>query len=215
MTKIIAFTGPACAGKDLTAEIMATQMLKRDPNVRIRTLSFAAPIKQAVAAILGCSEYDFDDRQFKEGSLKDSHGLDTSPRKMMQLLGDDYARQMIDKDIWLKIADNRYTQCVNYGAHYLFITDCRYDNEAEWVLENDGSVLYIDRPDVAPVATHVSEAGLSRPPCYVVNNSGSIDDLRRETMEMTCLLQRPPVERISIDQCSPAEWDRVARSSRA
>ena len=209
MTKIIAFTGPACAGKDLTAEIMATQMLKRDPNVRIRTLSFAAPIKEAVAAILGCQVHDFEDRTFKEGSLLDSHRLDTSPRQMMQKLGDDYARQMIDADIWLKIAHTRYETCVRDGADFLFITDCRYDNEAEWVLENEGHILYIDRPDVAPVSAHVSEAGLSRPPCFVVDNRGSIDDLRLATMEMTCLLQRVSMERVSIDSCSPAEWDRL------
>lgn len=212
MTRIIAFTGPACAGKDLTAEIMATQMLKRDPNVRIATLSFAAPIKEAVAAILGCSIYDFKDRQFKEGSLLESHDLDTSPREMMQKLGDDYARQMIDSAIWLKMANSRYQQFVAKNMDFLFITDLRYDNEAKWVLENEGSVVYIDRPDVAPVATHVSEKGLSMSPCYTIDNSRSIDHLRIAVHHLTTLLQ-PIVHLRSLNDVTPAEWNSLRTKS--
>lgn len=211
MTKIIALTGPAGCGKDIVTEIMMAQMIRRDPTVKLRTLSFAAPIKEAVAAILGCEVSDFDNRAFKEGSLMISHGLDTSPRIMMQLMGDQYARQMIDEDIWLKVAQQRFDFAQDQKDDFLFITDCRYENEADWIMENAGTILYIDRPDAAPVASHASESGLSRPPCYVIDNSRSIDDLRVEVSTMTAMLQRLPTQRTSIDDCSPAEWDRVAR----
>jgi hypothetical protein len=209
MTRIIALTGPAGAGKDLCTEIMTSQMLCRDPDVRIRSLSFAAPIKEAVAAILGCTPECFDDREFKEGSLKESHDLDTSPRKMMQLLGDDFARQMIDQAIWLKAAKARYENAQISGADFMFITDLRYENEHKWVLESGGVVIYIDRMDAAPVASHVSEAGLSRPPCFVIDNNGPIDTLRLECLEMVRLLQPQKPQRLSIDDCSPAEWNRA------
>ena len=211
MTQIIAFTGPAGCGKDLVTEIMTSQMIRRDPSVSIRSLSFAAPIKLAVACILNCDVDDFNDRKFKEGSLLGSHGLATSPRQMMQLLGDEYGRQLIDDQIWIKTAQNNYDDACDKGADFVFITDLRYTNEHEWVLENGGVVIYIDRQDVAPVATHASESGLSNAPCFCIDNNSCIDDLRNEVLEMTCILQRPPVQRVSIDECSPSEWDLVAR----
>jgi len=214
MTKIIAFTGSAGSGKDLTAEIMTKQMITRDPNVRIRTLSFAAPIKLAVACLLDCDVADFDNREFKEGSLLDSYGLKTSPRQLMQLLGDDYARQMIDDQIWIKLAQRRFNSAVEQKADFLFITDLRYENEADWVIENAGTILYIDRPDAAPIASHASEAGLSRPPCYVIDNSLSIGHLRMEVSQMTAMLQRLPTQSMGLDDVSPEEWDRVARRCR-
>ena len=207
MTTIIALTGVANSGKDLTAEMMTNKMRRRDPDVKLRSLSFASPIKEAVSAILGCRIEDFDDRNFKEGSLIDSHGLDTSPRKMMQLMGDQYARQMIDKDIWIKIAQQRLETAKAQGVDYMFITDLRYNNEQDWVLDNGGVVVCIERNDAVPVAYHESEAGLAKPPCYVIYNNGSIEDLRMEVAEMTTILQPLELRRNSIDDCTPAEWD--------
>lgn len=212
MTTIIALTGPAGCGKDLVSEIMTTQMLRRDPNVKLRSLSFASPIKEAVAAILGCRVEDFEDRSFKEGSLLDSHNLDTSPRIMMQLMGDQYARQMIDDQIWIKIAEQRLDAAEDQGVDYMFITDCRYENEQEWILDNGGVVIYVDRQAVDPVAAHASEAGLSNPPCFIIDNNGSIDDLRREVLEMATIVQPLEPVRVSIDDCSPSEWDAMRRA---
>jgi hypothetical protein len=212
MTTIIALTGPAGCGKNLVGEIMTTQMLRRDPNVKLRSLSFASPIKEAVAAILGCRVEAFEDRSFKEGSLLDSHNLDTSPRIMMQLMGDQYARQMIDDQIWIKIAEQRLDTAEDQGVDYMFITDCRYSNEQEWILDNGGVVIYIDRQDAAPVAAHASEAGLSNPPCFIIDNNGSIESLRTEVLELATIVQPLEPVRLSIDDCSPSEWDAVRRA---
>lgn len=211
MTTIIALTGPAGCGKDLVSEIMTTQMLRRDPEVKLRSLSFASPIKEAVSAILGCRVECFEDREFKEGSLLDSHDLDTSPRRLMQLLGDEFGRQLIDDQIWIKIAEQRLNTAEDQGVDFMFITDLRYENEHKWILENGGVVLYIDRQDAPPVTTHASESGLSNSPCFVIDNNGSIDHLRNEAREMVTILQPLQPQRVSIDQCTPAEWDRARR----
>lgn len=211
MTTIIALAGAAGAGKDETAQIMMAQLLRREPMVRIRTLSFAAPIKEAVAAILNCSVEDFEDREFKESNLLESHNLDTSPRIMMQLLGSEFGRNMIDDQIWIKTAQARFDAAKADGVGYMFITDLRYENEHKWVLENGGVVIYVDRQQAAPVAAHSSEAGLSRPPCYVIDNNGTINALRKEAYELVCLFQPVPLQKVSIDQCTPSEWDAVTR----
>ena len=214
MTQIIAFTGPAGCGKDLVTEIMTSQMLRRDPSVSIRSLSFAAPIKLAVACILNCDVDDFNDRSFKEGSLLESHGLDTSPRQMMQLLGAEYGRQMIDPEIWIKTAHNTFMDACNARADFVFVTDLRYANEQAWVLEHGGIVIHVDRQFAAPVATHASENGLTDLPCFSIDNNGSLADLATETLKLTRLIQHTAsTHRTSIDDCSPSEWDKVARNA--
>jgi hypothetical protein len=209
MTRIIALTGPAGSGKDLTAEIMMAQMLKRNFGVKIHQLSFAEPIKKAVASILGCSVDLLDDREFKEGSLTDSHDLDVSPREMMQLLGDDFARQMIDQKIWIKTAQHKFDLFCDKKADYVFITDLRYENEHKWVLENGGVVIYVDRQNAEPINNHASEAGLSRPPCFVLDNNSCIDSLKTGINALCTLVQPSTHQRNSIDDCTPAEWDSI------
>ena len=214
MTTIIAFTGKAGSGKDTAAKIMQEQMLQRDPTVKTAFMSFASPIKKAVAAILGCDVGCFDERKFKEGSLLDSHGLDTSPRQMMQLLGDEYGRQMISENIWIETAHNTLMDACNDGTDFVFLTDLRYDNEQTWVLENGGVVVDVHRESNTPVATHASENGLSKPPCHTIRNYWAMDDLSKETLIIARRIQdNASTHRTSIDDCSPSEWDKVARNA--
>ena len=207
MTKVIAMTAPAAAGKDLVADLMMSQMILRVPSVSMRTLSFAAPIKEAVASILGCKASDFTDRKIKEVSLLESHGIDASPRVLMQTLGSNWARDMIDEEFWIRIAQSRLETMKAQGVDYVFITDLRFDNEAEFVKANGGTILHIHRPDVAPVASHASENGINVEPCFTIDNSSTIDDLRLRIAEMVPLLQTVPMQRVSIDDCSPQEWN--------
>ena len=65
MTHIIALTGPAGSGKDITAAKMMSQIEFRNPEADIRILSFADPIKAAVAIILDCDVSDFEHRPLK------------------------------------------------------------------------------------------------------------------------------------------------------
>lgn len=212
MAHIIALTGPAGSGKDLTASKMISQLEWRHPKAVIKTLSFAAPIKAAVAAILGCSVSYLEHRDFKETSLAESHDLEMSPRQLMQILGTEWGRQLIDPQIWIKTAQHRFESFEQAAvpADYVFITDLRFDNEHEWVKSHGGTVILIDRPSAAPVAGHASEAGLALPPTYTINNHGSLDALCRaclDVVERIDTMGAPHNRRLS--DTSPAEWDRL------
>ena len=214
MTTIIAFTGKAGSGKDTAADFMQEGLRIKDQHVEIYSMSFASPIKKAVAAILGCDVDGFNDRTLKEGSLIESHGLDTSPRKMMQLLGDEYGRQMIDQEIWIKTAHNTFMDACDDGADFVLITDLRYDNEQKWVLENGGIVIHIDRESINHVPTHASEIGLSKAPCFSIDNNGDRYELGSAMLRLTHRIQdNASTHRTSIDDCSPSEWDKVARNA--
>ena len=61
------------------------------------------------------------------------------------------------------------------------ITDCRFENEAMAVKSQGGIVVRINRPGVHPVNAHGSEVGLDNYLFdYVINNDGTLDELRRE-----------------------------------
>lgn len=212
MTHIVALTGPAGSGKDITAAKMMSQIEFRNPEADIRILSFADPIKAAVAIILDCDVSDFEHRPFKETNLHDSHDLLASPRQMMQLLGDEWGRQLIDPQIWIKLALCKLNDFKEADVDFVFITDLRYDNEHEFVLRNGGTVIGINRDAAAPISEHASEAGLSAAPCYMIDNNGSLDDLCNKALEIVKILQ-PSCVRRSLNDATPAEWDRVARNA--
>lgn len=153
---IIGIHGPLNGGKDTVANII--QMMYPQKFGRY---AFAKPLKDALKVMLGFSDIQLEDRKLKE-EVDPFWGF--TPRKAMQLLGTEFGRDMLRKDIWIKRAEleiGRNAQ-VNRGT---IITDVRFENEVEWIRSRDDAVLlYIIAPDVVRDEryTHASEAGVSR-----------------------------------------------------
>jgi len=62
----------------------------------------------------------------------------------------------------------------------LIITDTRFDNEAAFIRRAGGTIWHIERAAAPAVRPHVSEQGVARHPGdRVIDNNGSLDDLRR------------------------------------
>jgi len=149
--KIIGITGKARSGKDTLAEYLVEHhgFLK---------LSFAEPIRRFVSDITGHSVEDLADGPLKEENLG---WIDTTPRRLMQTVGTEWGRQMVDPDLWLKVAHRRIRDARRAGVPGIVISDVRFNNEAEFVRRWDGEVIRIERPGVEAVAAHASEAGVS------------------------------------------------------
>jgi hypothetical protein len=123
----------------------------------------------------GITEKTLNNRETKEVP----HDLlGKSPREMAQTLGTEWRRQMVHPDIWLMLAERRYTFCCEReDISGLAITDIRFDNEAKWV-KSQGGIIWDVRRDVPGVKTHVSEQGVAD--CYidyVIDNNGSLEAL--------------------------------------
>jgi len=161
--KLIGIMGAAGSGKDTAAEYLA-QVLELDHD------SFAAPLYSGLSAILDVSIRSLKDREIKERTFP---GLDKSPRQMLQTLGTEWGREMIDKDLWLKLASQRHLARMRYGNGTV-ISDVRYLNEANWIIDSNGILLRIMRPGVEPVSQHSSELEAAAIPADHVNvNNGS------------------------------------------
>lgn len=151
---IIAFAGPAGAGKDTAANILAERLKHRR---RVARLAFAQPLKEAARHLFG-----FTDEQLygEEKELAVWKG-EKSPRDVLQWLGTDVLRAN-DPDHFLHLMRARIDKA---DADIILITDLRFDNEADLVREMGGRVVWIKREGRAQkkieTTQHASEAGIS------------------------------------------------------
>lgn len=162
---IIGLAGRARAGKDTVAETIL-----RIGAARYR-YRMAGPIKAMLKAGLDI-DVDADDAG-KDSRL--TH-LGRSARELLQLLGTDWGRNLVHRDIWVIEAQQAY---MGQGAG-MVISDIRFANEAHWVRQAGGKVIHVQRHNAPLVAAHESEAGVEYVAGidWIVRNDGTLEDLR-------------------------------------
>ena len=168
MIKLMGLTGKARSGKDTTGDYLSKKY-------GYHTFAMAKPIKEACRVIFG-----WDDRHL-HGDLKEVvdpiYGV--TPREAMQKLGTEYGRDMINTDIWAI----RTKQEIK-NNNLMVLTDLRYDNEAELILDMGGIVISVDRNLrglINGVKNHKSELSISSNLITeTVKNNGSLDDLYKK-----------------------------------
>lgn len=169
---LIGIHGKAGAGKDTLADIFVKEY-------GYEKYSFAKPLKDAVKAIFG-----WDERHVN-GELKEVNDpfYGFSPRHAMQTLGTEWGRVCLRNDLWTRIA-----QQIIYKKENIVIPDVRFDNEAEFILENKGLLLHVVRPsqETIGLSAHASERGITDIDKIAqrVINDGSISKLQIEAFEI-------------------------------
>lgn len=173
--RLIGITGKAGAGKDTIADLCVKEFGAVKYN-------FALPIKQMINIMLGTTMGNWEDREWKEGGLDWLSNV--SPRRMAQTLGTEWGRNLVDPDLWVKIAMLRFQHHADSGHRTPFIIpDVRFDNEAEAIHRIGGKVIRVVRPNVVSVAAHVSEAGVSDNLVDgTIVNDGTLDEFARNVL---------------------------------
>lgn len=112
---IITIAGKARHGKDTFARLLKEKL---DGDVQI--LRFADGVKELA---------------YNKGwnGKKDNNG-----RAFLQFIGTEYGREQIDKNIWVKKAENKIR-----SVDYVIIPDCRFPNEATYFGQNGYTQLNI------------------------------------------------------------------------
>lgn len=171
---LIGLTGYAGHGKDTVR-----QMLEELDFVG---LAFADPIRQMLRELLNSNGIDsayMDERELKEAVIPQ---LGVSYREMAQTLGTEWGRAL-HPAIWLRLADAFIADCYDtdtFNTHFV-VSDVRFPNEAAWVRERGGSIWRVVRPGIAAVNAHTSESSIDLiEPDLVIDNSGTLDDLRNQ-----------------------------------
>lgn len=165
---IIGIAGPARSGKDTLCQFL----LKTYGQAGAR-YAFADPMKEAIKKAFCLDE------QHVNGNLKETPIPELgskSPRYILQTFGTDYAREYITAGIWLRVAE-RYIAALNKPV--IVIPDVRFENEAEWVRQQNGVIVHLQRADAETINAHISENGIrQQPEDFVIENNGSLETLR-------------------------------------
>jgi hypothetical protein len=197
---IIALTGKARSGKDTAANVIRNRLEYYNDSVDFPHMfvygfeSFAAPLKSMVAMLLdffglGSVMQPEELWPYIEGDKKEVviETIGASPRGLLQTLGTNWGRQMVNENIWLNCMRTRleaYPAALDMGYEgaVIVITDCRFDNEAELIHEMGGKVIRVvrdDAPEQVGVAGHPSEEGVAPHLIDVtVDNNGTVEEFQ-------------------------------------
>lgn len=167
---IIGIAGKARSGKDTVASFILAA-------VGGYRYSFADPIRRMIAQL----GIDMNDPYWQARKEEVIPALGVSPRYLMQTLGTEWGRQLINPDIWITMAKHRLLQ----AGEGMVVPDVRFDDEAAWVRRAGGRVIHLQRDKVTPVKEHASEAGVTiLPEDLVLTNNGSLEDLQAQVREI-------------------------------
>lgn len=168
---LIGLIGYERTGKDTVADYFVE-------NMCYTKMSMADPIKEICKLL-----FDWD-KIFLESNMKDKIDKNTNivPRDMMKWIGTDIFQYSIydkfpnlnipQKKIWVNYIKNNCQDIEN-----LIIPDIRFKHEAEFIQENNGILVYIDRVELKE-QYDIMEI-LQKYPHYNIKNKGTIDELHQ------------------------------------
>lgn len=123
-------------------------------NHEFRRDSFAAPVKDAAAAIFGWARYLLEgdtsvSRAFREQPdefWSEVLGYPFTPREALQKLGTESIRNVFSPEVWARSLERRYSVALSADDNVRFVvTDCRFNNEAKLIRELGGRVIEVNR----------------------------------------------------------------------
>jgi len=156
-------------------------------------LSFANILKRVTSIIFGW-DYEMLLGLTEESRIKREEvdewwteklnlGVDITPRNIMQFLGTDLFRDQFHKDIWvLQVERQMYNIRKEFGHTKFVISDCRFENEIEWMkLFSNHKIIHIHRDSHyynIIDSLHISETEWLNHKChYELLNDGTITKL--------------------------------------
>lgn len=198
---IVGFLG---SGKGTVGDILAA-------DYSFKKLAFADPLKDAVSSIFGWR------RALLEGDTQESRefretvdpfwsarlGKEITPRKALQLMGTEAGRNVFGEDIWVASLVSRAQV-----HHNVVVTDVRFRNEIAALREEGGKIVRVKRgpePEYYDVALYNRGImDITHPNIHpsewdwigsefdmVIENEGTIDDLKVEVKNMLRILKNP------------------------
>lgn len=168
---VIGVAGLARSGKDTLVNFI---LAARGHGYRY---GFADPIKRMLLALnIDCTDPFWVGN--KEAVIP---ALGVSLRRLLQTLGTEWGRELINSDLWVILAK----QALLDNGPGMLISDVRFENEASWIRAAGGRIIHIRRFECQAVEGHVSEAGIGAlPEDILIHNNGTLQQLQEAVQEM-------------------------------
>lgn len=181
MYKIVGIYSPAPgSGKTTLARAVAHSVVP-----------FAATVKDMVRALLYALNGADDDmtNRMMYGDLKEQGipGIEVTPRYLMQTIGTDWGRNLVDKDLWVNVWKGRVNAMKMTSSTIIVADDMRFDNEMDAIQSMGGTCIWLERPGIKNEQAHVSEGSLDRRRNEFnihITNDGRVDDLLQRGREL-------------------------------
>lgn len=172
---VVGFAGAKQSGKSTITQIL---MAKHG----VVGMGFAQPLRTFIGDLLGLPQDVLE--EVKEEQVPGLRA-GVTPRYLMQTLGTEWGRTLIDPDLWVKVAMRDAVNALERGYAVAF-ADVRFANEAEAIRNLGGIIIQIDRPGgTAGTDAHVSEKGL---PAELIDdtvvNDGTPQDLYNRVLDV-------------------------------
>tara|TARA_Y100000296_G_scaffold81140_1_gene107815 strand:+ start:165 stop:746 length:582 start_codon:yes stop_codon:yes gene_type:complete len=172
---ILGLISPAGGGKDTTAMFLKPYGFKR--------VSLADEVRKDMLELVDIPERRLE--AYKDKKLRivygdfDSHIGYFSIRNFLQKYATDIIRDRFDQDYWVKRALNNTA-----NNQHSAVTDVRFQNEIDYIRNNDGLIVYVDRKGYeGSLRKHKSEglandSDIKNKVDIVIDNGGTLEDLK-------------------------------------
>ena len=137
---LIAIVGYGQVGKDTLAGFLEKTLLKK--GVLARKESFATEVRNDL--------YDFLMEKLGISAFTEDKDEKRMIRPMLIAWGTDVMRNQIDIDTWVNRFQPQFEKNQKEGL-VTFMTDLRFQNELDWVHENEGITIWLGRHGVGPL----------------------------------------------------------------
>ena len=164
------------AGKSTVAEHLTVNHL-------FHPTPFAKPLKAMAFSLILSTGIDLAETQERVyGTRKEEivPALGITSRRLQQLLGTEFGRNMIDPDLWVNITMAAAREALSQGRSVV-IDDLRFVNEYSAIMAAGGECYRVCRPGASVTAAHESEGQLDGIAMPEIWNTGTIEDLHRAT----------------------------------
>ena len=178
---LIGLTGKKRSGKDTVYQII-NSISSNDPDMIVKRIAFADKVKEAASIILNISpaylELHKDNSNLVIKLERGDLWLDLSLRNIIQRIGTEVGRDLFGENFWI---DQVLPLDFDHSNQLVIVTDVRFENEAQRVIDLGGVIWEVQRPDNNYKDDHSSEAGISKEYInHIIVNRNSLQNLERE-----------------------------------
>lgn len=182
---LVAFSGMKGSGKDTAARVLIEEY-------GFTKIAFADALREALLVLdpLVTIEDEWQPVQLvRLSKVISEYGWDWAKnaipevRRLMQVFGTEVGRMLFGENVWVDTLSKKFIDLASVKTKYV-ITDCRFENEAKFVQDTFGIIVWVTRPGVTSDG-HASESTVVKDYAdYYLTNDETIEELEEDVRMM-------------------------------
>jgi len=189
---LIAFSGLKGSGKDTAAKVLVNEY-------GFTRIAFADALRESLLVLDPWIPHYGQYGTLPLSELIDDAGWDWAKnnvpevRRLLQVFGTEVGRMLFGTNVWVDLIAAKFPDIVDEESRYV-ITDCRFDNEVDFVRNNGGIVTWVERPGLQSDG-HASESTAIRDLASVIlHNDETVEELHEDIRLMMFMRGIDPIE---------------------